>query len=111
MAGCGCRKRTMIPERPMIFRKGSGTISSKEDTRPTATCHRATKELCDEGRGVGPGGRGVYLDLTGAIELLGADVIRDRYGNIFDMYERITGEHAYQQPMRISPPPPYTIAC
>ena len=76
---------------------------------PRDIASRATKEICDEGRGVGPGGRGVYLDLTGAIELLGADVIRDRYGNIFDMYERITGENAYQQPMRIYPAPHYTM--
>jgi succinate dehydrogenase / fumarate reductase flavoprotein subunit len=76
---------------------------------PRDIASRATKEVCDEGRGVGPGGRGVYLDLTSAVKRLGADIIRDRYGNIFDMYERITGENACQQPMRIYPAPHYTM--
>ncbi|HUJ19593.1 MAG TPA: fumarate reductase/succinate dehydrogenase flavoprotein subunit [Nitrospirota bacterium] len=64
---------------------------------------RAAKEVCDEGRGVGPGGRGVYLDFSDAINRLGEDVIRERYGNLFEMYERITAENAYEQPMRIYP--------
>jgi len=64
---------------------------------------RAAKEVCDEGRGVGPGGRGVYLDFSDAIDRLGEDVIRERYGNLFEMYERITAENAYEQPMRIYP--------
>ncbi|MDA8422328.1 MAG: fumarate reductase/succinate dehydrogenase flavoprotein subunit [Nitrospiraceae bacterium] len=70
---------------------------------------RATKEVCDEGRGVGPGGRGVYLDLGGAIGRLGENTIRERYGNLFEMYERITAEDAYQQPMRIYPAPHYAM--
>ncbi len=70
---------------------------------------RAAKEVCDEGRGVGPGGRGVYLDFSDAIKRLGEDTLRERYGNIFDMYERITAENAYKQPMRIYPAPHYVM--
>ncbi len=70
---------------------------------------RATKEVCDEGRGVGPGGRGVYLDFSDAVKRLGEGAIRERYGNIFEMYERITAENAYKQPMRIYPAPHYAM--
>ncbi|MGE5174096.1 MAG: fumarate reductase/succinate dehydrogenase flavoprotein subunit [Betaproteobacteria bacterium] len=70
---------------------------------------RAAKEVCDEGRGVGPGGRGVYLDFSDAIRHLGEDAIRERYGNLFEMYERITAENAYRQPMRIYPAPHYVM--
>jgi succinate dehydrogenase / fumarate reductase flavoprotein subunit len=70
---------------------------------------RAAKLACDEGRGVGPGGRGVYLDFGDAISRLGAGVIRERYGNLFDMYERITGEDPYTVPMRIYPAIHYTM--
>jgi len=70
---------------------------------------RAAKEVCDEGRGVGPGGRGVYLDFSDAIRRLGEDAIRERYGNLFEMYERITAENAYRQPMRIYPAPHYAM--
>ncbi len=70
---------------------------------------RASKEVCDEGRGVGPGGRGVYLDFTDAIKRFGEDAIRERYGNLFEMYERITDENAYKQPMRIYPAPHYAM--
>ena len=69
----------------------------------------AAKEACDEGFGVGPGGRGVYLDFHSAIERLGLDTIRDRYGNLFEIYERIADENAYQVPMRIYPAPHYTM--
>ncbi len=65
--------------------------------------------MCDEGRGVGPGGLGVYLDFADAIKRLGADKIKERYGNLFDMYECITGENGYQQPMRIFPAVHYTM--
>jgi succinate dehydrogenase / fumarate reductase flavoprotein subunit len=65
--------------------------------------------VCDEGRGVGPGGLGVYLDFAEAIKRLGEPVIRERYGNLFDMYEKITGEDAYQLPMRIYPAVHYTM--
>ncbi len=70
---------------------------------------RAAKEVCDDGRGVGPGGRGVYLDFGDAIRRLGEDTIRERYGNLFEMYERITDENAYVQPMRIYPAPHYAM--
>ncbi|HEX5436879.1 MAG TPA: fumarate reductase/succinate dehydrogenase flavoprotein subunit [Gemmatimonadaceae bacterium] len=70
---------------------------------------RAAKEVCDEGRGVGPNGLGVYLDFADAIQRLGVDVIRDRYGNLFEMYERITAEDPYKMPMRIYPAIHYTM--
>ncbi len=76
---------------------------------PRDIASRAAKEACDEGRGVGRGGLGVYLDFSTAIERLGEDVIRERYGNLFDMYERITGENPYQTPMRIYPAVHYTM--
>ena len=76
---------------------------------PRDIASRAAKEVCDDGRGVGPGGRGVFLDFADAIARLGADTIRERYGNLFDMYERITGEDPYRQPMRIYPAPHYTM--
>src|SRR3984893_893602 len=70
---------------------------------------RAAKEVCDEGRGVGPGGRGVYLDFADAIKRLGEQTIRERYGNLFEVYEKITGESAYKAPMRIYPAVHYTM--
>ncbi|MDB6068937.1 MAG: succinate dehydrogenase or fumarate reductase, flavoprotein subunit [Verrucomicrobiales bacterium] len=76
---------------------------------PRDIASRAAKEQCDDGRGVGPGGLGVYLDFADAIKRLGADKIKERYGNLFDMYEQITGENAYQQPMRIYPAVHYTM--
>ena len=76
---------------------------------PRDISSRAAKEVCDEGRGVGPGKLGVYLDFSDAIKRLGEHVIRERYGNLFDMYERITGENAYQAPMRIYPAVHYTM--
>ncbi|HJQ23652.1 MAG TPA: fumarate reductase/succinate dehydrogenase flavoprotein subunit [Blastocatellia bacterium] len=76
---------------------------------PRDIASRAAKEVCDEGRGVGPGGRGVYLDFRDAINRLGEHVIRERYGNLFEMYERITGENAYRVPMRIYPAVHYTM--
>ncbi len=76
---------------------------------PRDVSSRAAKRMCDEGRGVGPGGRGVYLDFADSISRLGKDVIRDRYGNLFEMYERITGEDPYAVPMRIYPAPHYTM--
>jgi len=70
---------------------------------PRDVASRNAKEVCDEGRGVGPGGQGVFLDFAAAISRLGENVIRERYGNLFEMYQRITGEDPYQQPMRIYP--------
>ena len=76
---------------------------------PRDIASRAAKEVCDEGRGVGPGGRGVYLDFSAAIERLGKDKIAERYGNLFEMYERITDENPYEVPMRIYPAVHYTM--
>lgn len=94
---------------------------------PRDISSRAAKEACDEGRGVGPGGLGVYLDFADAVlrygrdqapgknlsteelQHLGKAAIKEKYGNLFDMYERITGESAYEQPMRIFPAVHYTM--
>ncbi len=76
---------------------------------PRDISSRAAKRVCDEGRGVGPGGRGVYLDFADAIRRLGVDKIRERYGNLFDIYKEITGEDAYRVPMRIYPAVHYTM--
>ncbi|MDF1536522.1 MAG: fumarate reductase/succinate dehydrogenase flavoprotein subunit [bacterium] len=76
---------------------------------PRDIASRAAKEQCDDGRGVGPGGRGVYLDFADAIKRLGEDTIRERYGNLFEMYELITAENGYKVPMRIYPAPHYAM--
>jgi succinate dehydrogenase / fumarate reductase, flavoprotein subunit len=76
---------------------------------PRDVSSRAAKEVCDEGRGVGEGGRGVYLDFKEAIGRLGVDTIRARYGNLFDMYHEITDEDPYRVPMRIYPAPHYCM--
>jgi succinate dehydrogenase / fumarate reductase flavoprotein subunit len=76
---------------------------------PRDIASRAAKQVCDEGRGVGPGGLGVFLDFSDAIRRLGRDVIEERYGNLFEMYERITGEDPYSVPMRIFPAVHYTM--
>ncbi len=76
---------------------------------PRDIASRAAKAVCDEGRGVGHGGRGVYLDFADAIERLGRGAIEAKYGNLFEMYERITGEDPYAVPMRIYPAPHYTM--
>jgi succinate dehydrogenase / fumarate reductase flavoprotein subunit len=76
---------------------------------PRDVASRAAKEQCDSGHGVGPGGYGVYLDFHDAIQRLGEDKIRERYGNLFEMYERITDEDPYKVPMRIYPAVHYTM--
>jgi succinate dehydrogenase / fumarate reductase, flavoprotein subunit len=76
---------------------------------PRDIASRSAKEVCDEGRGVGPGGLGVYLDFTDSIRRLGEGTIRERYGNLFDMYHNITAEDAYKGPMRIYPAVHYTM--
>jgi len=76
---------------------------------PRDIASRAAKEVCDQGRGVGLTGLGVYLDFTDAIKRLGVETISERYGNLFDIYETITGENAYQVPMRIYPAVHYTM--
>ena len=76
---------------------------------PRDISSRAAKEACDAGLGVGPGGLGVYLDFADATKRLGVNTIRERYGNLFDMYNRITGEDPYKVPMRIYPAVHYTM--
>ena len=76
---------------------------------PRDVASRRAKEMCDSGHSVVPGGHGVYLDFRDAIERLGRAVIAERYGNLFEMYERITGEDPYTAPMRIYPATHYTM--
>ncbi len=76
---------------------------------PRDIASRAAKYVCDEGRGVGPTGLGVYLDFADSIRRLGEDKVRERYGNLFSMYHEITDENAYKTPMRIYPAVHYTM--
>ena len=76
---------------------------------PRDIASRAAKNVCDEGRGVGPGGLGVYLDFADAISRLGRPAVEAKYGNLFDMYARIAGEDPYETPMRIYPAVHYTM--
>lgn len=76
---------------------------------PRDIASRAAKNVCDEGRGVGPGGQGVYLDFADAIARMGREKVAEKYGNLFDMYERITAEDPYRVPMRIYPAIHYTM--
>ena len=76
---------------------------------PRDIASRAAQEVCDDGRGVGPNGLGVFLDFADAIKRLGEDRIRERYGNLFEMYQRITDENPYRVPMRIFPAVHYTM--
>jgi len=76
---------------------------------PRDVASRNSKTVVDEGRGVGPLKNGVYLDFSDAINRFGAETIKARYGNLFDMYERITGEDPYTEPMRIYPATHYTM--
>ncbi|HEX7545881.1 MAG TPA: fumarate reductase/succinate dehydrogenase flavoprotein subunit [Gemmatimonadaceae bacterium] len=104
---CG-RKPDQIPETDRDYyleRK----YPSFGNLSPRDIASRAAKEVCDEGRGVGPGGRGVYLDFADAIKRLGESTIRERYGNLFEMYQRITDEDPYKQPMRIYPAAHYAM--
>ncbi|HYH09690.1 MAG TPA: fumarate reductase/succinate dehydrogenase flavoprotein subunit [Thermoanaerobaculia bacterium] len=76
---------------------------------PRDIASRAAKEACDDGRGIGPSGRGVYLDFADAIKRLGRKTIEERYGNLFEMYHDITAEDPYEMPMRIYPAPHYSM--
>jgi succinate dehydrogenase / fumarate reductase flavoprotein subunit len=76
---------------------------------PRDVASRNAKNMIDQEKGVGPMGNGVYLDFAASIERLGEEAVRERYGNLFDMYERITGEDPYRVPMRIYPAPHYTM--
>ena len=116
MAASGCPSaRRIAANRPAIIPEADRDYylerkyPSFGNLAPRDISSRAAKEVCDEGRGVGPGGLGVYLDFADAIKRLGEHVIRERYGNLFDMYEKITGENAYQAPMRIYPAVHYTM--
>ena len=114
--------RVWVPKRKEDCAKSPGEIPEKDrdyylerkypsfgNLSPRDISSRAAKEVCDEGRGVGPGGRGVYLDFADAIKRLGEPTIAERYGNLFEVYEKITGENAYKVPMRIYPAVHYTM--
>jgi len=114
--------RVWVPKRKEDTGKAPGAIAEADrdyylerkypsfgNLSPRDIASRAAKEACDDGRGVGPGGRGVYLDFADAIKRLGEDRIRERYGNLFEMYERITAENPYKVPMRIYPAVHYTM--
>jgi len=114
--------RVWVPKRKEDREKAPGEIPEADrdyylerkypsygNLAPRDISSRAAKEVCDEGRGVGPGGRGVYLDFADAIKRLGGETIRERYGNLFEVYEKITGEDAYEVPMRIYPAVHYTM--
>jgi succinate dehydrogenase / fumarate reductase flavoprotein subunit len=114
--------RVWVPKRKEDCGKAPGSIAEADrdyylerkypsfgNLAPRDISSRAAKEACDAGRGVGPGRLGVYLDFADSIKRLGENVIRERYGNLFDMYEKITGENAYQVPMRIYPAVHYAM--
>ena len=114
--------RVWVPKRSEDVAKAPGDIAEADrdyylerkypsfgNLSPRDIASRAAKEACDDGRGVGPGARGVYLDFADAIKRLGEDKIRERYGNLFEMYERITDENPYHVPMRIYPAVHYTM--
>ncbi|MBK9035798.1 MAG: fumarate reductase/succinate dehydrogenase flavoprotein subunit [Myxococcales bacterium] len=117
--------RVWVPKKPEDVAKASKDPSSIPDgdrdyylerkypsfgnLSPRDIASRAAKEACDDGRGVGPGGRGVYLDFRDAIKRDTQPKIAEKYGNLFDMYARITGEDPYKQPMRIYPAVHYTM--
>jgi succinate dehydrogenase / fumarate reductase flavoprotein subunit len=114
--------RVWVPKRKEDVRKHPNEIADQDrdyylerkypsfgNLSPRDIASRAAKQVCDEGRGVGDGGRGVYLDFRDAIQRLGRAKIEERYGNLFEMYERITAEDPYQVPMRIYPAVHYTM--
>ena len=114
--------RVWVPKRKEDCGKAPGEIAEADrdyylerkypsfgNLSPRDIASRAAKEACDDGRGVGPGGRGVYLDFADAIRRVGEDKIRERYGNLFEMYQRITDENPYKVPMRIYPAVHYTM--
>jgi succinate dehydrogenase / fumarate reductase flavoprotein subunit len=113
--------RVWVPKKPGDKRSPSQISEAERDyylerkypsfgnLAPRDISSRSAKEVCDEGRGVGESGRGVYLDFADAIHRVGENTIRDRYGNLFHIYEKITGENAYERPMRIYPAVHYTM--
>ncbi len=114
--------RIWVPKRKEDVGKPPGSIPEEDrdyylerkypsfgNLAPRDISSRSAKEACDDGRGVGSGGLGVYLDFADAIARLGEGTIRARYGNLFQMYEKIAGENPYAQPMRIYPAVHYTM--
>ena len=114
--------RVWVPKRKEDCGKPPGEIAEEDrdyylerkypsfgNLAPRDISSRAAKQVCDEGRGIGSTKLGVYLDFSAAIKRLGENVIRERYGNLFDMYHKITGEDAYKVPMRIFPAVHYTM--
>jgi succinate dehydrogenase / fumarate reductase flavoprotein subunit len=114
--------RVWVPKRPEDRNRPAASVAEADrdyflerkypsygNLAPRDIASRAAKEACDAGRGVGPDGLGVYLDFADALKRLGAGVVRERYGNLFEMYERITGGDAYTAPMRIFPAVHYTM--
>ncbi|MDP3236979.1 MAG: fumarate reductase/succinate dehydrogenase flavoprotein subunit [Myxococcales bacterium] len=113
--------RVWVPKKPNDTRRPDQVPEDERDyylerkypsygnLAPRDIASRAAKQVCDENRGVGPGGRGVFLDFADSIKRLGQPVIKERYGNLFDIYSTITGENPYQVPMRIYPAVHYTM--
>jgi succinate dehydrogenase / fumarate reductase flavoprotein subunit len=113
--------RVWVPKQPRDTRKPADIPEDERDYYleriypsfgnlvPRDIASRAAKNVCDEGRGVGPGGQGVYLDFADAIQRMGRKAVEAKYGNLFEMYERITGENPYETPMRIYPAVHYTM--
>jgi succinate dehydrogenase / fumarate reductase flavoprotein subunit len=104
------KKQGRLPQEARRHRRGRPRLLPRahlpelRQPRPRDVASRAAKRMCDEGRGVGESGLGVYLDFSDAIKRLGEPAVRERYGNLFDIYHEITAESAYQTPMRIFPP-------
>ena len=114
--------RIWVPKKKEDCKKDPNTIAEEDrdyyleriypgfgNLCPRDVASRAAKRMCDEGRGVGETGLGVYLDFSAAIQRLGEAAVRERYGNLFDIYHEITAESAYQSPMRIYPAVHYTM--
>ena len=114
--------RIWVPKRAEDRRKDPASIPDEDrdyfleriypsfgNLAPRDVSSRAAKRMCDEGRGVGETGLGVYLDFSDAIRRLGEAGVRERYGNLFDIYHEITNENAYRTPMRIYPAVHYTM--
>lgn len=113
--------RVWVPKKPGDDRKPADIPESERDyylerkypsfgnLAPRDIASRSAKEVCDDGRGIGPGGLGVYLDFSDAIKRLGKKTIEARYGNLFHMYKKITAEDPYEVPMRIYPAVHYTM--
>ena len=114
--------RIWVPKKKEDCRKDPASIAEEDrdyylermypsfgNLAPRDIASRAAKRVCDEGRGVGESGLGVYLDFSDAIRRLGENGVRERYGNLFDIYHEITAENAYKTPMRIFPAVHYTM--